>query len=124
LSVGRTGREVTRIRLPEHTDQVWYVYLPEGRPGQLYDYCVHGPYEPLASHHFNPHKLRLDPYAKALAGDIRWSEALFGSTIGHPDEDLSCDERDSAEGMPKCVVVGPAFSWGNDTTYPVAQGRH
>jgi pullulanase/glycogen debranching enzyme len=56
----------------------------------------------------------LDPYAKTIAGAIRWSDALFGHTIGHPDADLSRDERDSAAGLPKCVVVDPAFSWGDD----------
>lgn len=107
--------ETTRIRLTEQTDQVWHVYLPEIRPGQRYGYRVHGPYAPMEGHRFNPAKLLLDPYAKAIAGTIRWSDALFGYTIGHPDADLSQDERDSADGIPKCVVVDPAFSWGEDT---------
>ena len=79
-----------------------------------YGYRVHGPYSPDEGHRFNPTKLLLDPYAKSIAGPIRWSDALFGYTIGHPDSDLSLDERDSAEGLPKCVVVDPAFSWGQD----------
>ena len=108
------NREVARIRMPEHTAQVWHVYLPGVRPGQLYGYRVHGPYEPEAGHRFNPAKLLLDPYAKAIAGTLRWSDALFGYTVGHPHADLSRDERDSAGAMPKCVVVDPAFSWGND----------
>ena len=107
-------RETKRIRMSEQTDQVWHVYLPEARPGQLYGYRVHGPYSPAEGHRFNPTKLLLDPYAKSIAGPIRWSDALFGYTIGHPDADLSLDERDSAEGLPKCVVVDPAFSWGHD----------
>jgi isoamylase len=107
--------EVTRVRMIEQTDQVWHVYLPEARPGQLYGYRVHGPYEPEAGHRFNSAKLLLDPYAKAIAGTIQWSEALFGYTIGHPDAELSRDERDSAAGVPKCVVIDPAFSWGDDT---------
>ena len=85
--------EVTTIRLTEQTNQVWHVYLPEVRPGQLYGYRVHGPYAPEAGHRFNPAKLLLDPYAKAIAGVIRWSDALFGYTIGHPDADLSRDLR-------------------------------
>ncbi|HEV8711250.1 MAG TPA: glycogen debranching protein GlgX [Candidatus Binatia bacterium] len=108
------NREIARIRMPEQTDQVWHVYLPGIRPGQLYGYRVHGPYEPQAGHRFNPAKLLLDPYAKAIAGTIRWSDALFGYTIGHADADLSRDERDSAGGLPKCVVIDPTFNWGND----------
>ena len=108
------NREVKRIRMTEHTNQVWHIYLPEARPGQLYGYRVHGPYRPAEGHRFNPAKLLLDPYAKSIAGPIRWSDALFGYTIGHPDADLSMDERDSADGLPKCVVVDPAFSWGQD----------
>jgi glycogen operon protein len=99
----------------EQTDLVWHLYLPEVRPGQLYGYRVHGPYAPEAGHRFNANKLLIDPYAKAIAGTIQWSDALFGYTIGHPDADLSYDERDSASGIPKCVVIDPAFSWGDDT---------
>jgi glycogen operon protein len=109
------NREIARIRMPEQTDQVWHVYLPGIRPAQLYGYRVYGPYEPQAGHRFSPAKLLLDPYAKAIAGTIQWSDALFGYTIGHPEADLSCDERDSAAGVPKCVVVDTAFNWGNDT---------
>src|SRR6266446_5518246 len=108
-------REVQRVTLRERTDFVWHGYLPQARPGQLYGYRVHGPYAPEAGHRFNPAKLLLDPYAKAIAGSIRWSDALFGYTIGHPDADLSRDRRDSAADLPKCIVVDPAFSWGDDT---------
>ncbi len=108
------NQETARIRLPEHTDQVWHAYVPGLRPGQLYGYRVYGPYDPRAGHRFNPAKLLLDPYAKAFAGTIRWSESLFGYSVGHPDSDLSRDDRDSAAGMPKCVVVDPTFNWGND----------
>ena len=109
------GDEVACIAMAEQSDRVWHCYLPEARPGQLYGYRVHGPYDPAAGHRFNPTKLLLDPYAKAIAGTIRWSDAFFGYAIGHPDADLSTDERDSAAGLPKCVVVDPAFSWGQDT---------
>lgn len=108
------NRETARIRMPEHTNQVWHVYLPGIYPGQRYGYRVHGPYQPEVGHRFNPAKLLLDPYAKAIAGTIQWSDALFGYTIGHPNADLSRDERDSAGGVPKCVIVDPAFNWGND----------
>jgi glycogen operon protein len=108
------NRETKQIRMTEQTNQVWHVYLPEARPGQLYGYRVHGPYNPAEGHRFNPAKLLLDPYAKSINGAIRWSDALFGYTLGQPDADLSLDERDSADGLPKCVVVDPAFSWGED----------
>jgi glycogen operon protein len=110
-------REIERIELPEYTDEVWHGYLPEGRPGTVYGYRVHGAYEPESGHRFNPNKLLLDPYAKQLVGDLTWDDALFGYTIGSPDKDLSFDERDSAPFMPKCRVIDPAFTWG-DTRRP------
>ncbi|MDQ0316483.1 glycogen debranching protein GlgX [Amorphus orientalis] len=111
----RTGRrEIERVPLPEYSNEVWHGYLPEVRPGQLYGYRVHGPYEPKAGHRFNPNKLLIDPYALALHGEIRWHDALFGYRIGHQRGDLSFDRRDSAFVMPKCVVVDPAVTWGQD----------
>jgi glycogen operon protein len=107
-------REVQRIALSEHTDQVWHCYLPEARPGLVYGYRVYGPYRPLEGHRFNPHKLLLDPYAKSIVGAVRWSDALFSYTVGHKRADLSFDRRDSAGGMPKCKVIDPAFTWGDD----------
>jgi len=106
--------ESERVPLTEHTDQVWHAYLPEARPGQLYGYRVHGPYRPEAGHRFNPHKLLIDPYAKAIASTINWDDAVFGYTLGHPQADLSGDERDSAPYVPRAVVVDSAFSWGGD----------
>jgi isoamylase len=114
FDIGDPNRQTARIPISERTDQVWHIYLPEARPGQLYGYRIHGPYAPEEGHRFNPAKLLLDPYAKAVAGTIRWNDALFGYTIGHPDGDLARDERDSAPFIPKCVVVDPAFSWGDD----------
>jgi len=83
-------------------------------PGLLYGYRVYGPYDPEHGHRFNPHKLLLDPYAKMMAGSLRWSDAHFGYRVGAPRADLSFDRRDNASGMPKCVVVDTAFTWGND----------
>lgn len=108
------NHEAARIPMTDHTDQVWHTYLPSVRPGQLYGYRVYGPYEPKSGHRFNPAKLLLDPYAKAIAGAIRWGDALFGYTLGHQDADLSKDDRDSAPNIPRCVVVDPAFTWGDD----------
>ena len=110
----RGRRELERIVLPEYTDQIWHGYLPDARPGQLYGYRVHGPYEPEHGHRFNPNKLLLDPYAKALHGTLRWSDAHFGYRIGHRSADLSFDRRNDAPGMPKCRVVDTAFTWGAD----------
>ncbi|MGA1287469.1 MAG: glycogen debranching protein GlgX [Rubrivivax sp.] len=110
-----SGRhEVRRIELRERTDQVFHAYLPQARPGLRYGYRVHGPYRPEDGHRFNPHKLLLDPYARAIVGDLRWHDALFGYRIGHADGDLSFDRRDSAPWMPRCEVVETAFSWGED----------
>ncbi len=107
--------ESVRVRMPEQTDLVWHVYLPEARPGQLYGYRVFGPWAPHEGHRFNPNKLLIDPYAKALSGPIKWSDAMFSYSLdGHPDADLEMDESDSAPGMPKGVVIEPAFSWGDD----------
>jgi isoamylase len=105
-------RELERIELPEFTDEVWHGYLPDARPGTVYGYRVHGPYEPTQGHRFNPNKLLLDPYAKTLVGRLRWHDAVFGYRIGHAREDLSFDRRDSAPYMPKCRVIDPAFTWG------------
>jgi glycogen operon protein len=110
----RGRRELERIPLTEYTDEIWHGYLPEARPGTLYGYRVWGPYEPARGHRFNHHKLLLDPYAKALAGTLRWSDAHYGYRIGSHREDLSFDRRDNASGMPKCVVVESAFTWGAD----------
>lgn len=107
-------RETDRIRLPEFTHEVWHGYFPDLRPGQLYGFRVHGPYAPEAGHRFNHNKLLLDPYAKALAGEIRWHDSLHGYRIGHAREDLSFDRRDSARAMPKARIVDTAHTWGND----------
>ena len=110
------GQDAARIRLRERTDQIWHAYLPDVRPGQLYGFRVHGPYAPEEGHRFNPAKLLLDPYAKAISGTIRWSDALSGYSMEPPIEtrDLVPDGADSAAGLPKCAVVESAFSWGDD----------
>lgn len=107
-------QEIARIELPEYTDEIFHGYLPDAHPGLIYGYRVYGPYDPQNGHRFNHNKLLIDPYAKQLVGELKWSEALFGYTIGHPDDDLSFDERDSAPFVPKCKVVDPAYTWGQD----------
>jgi glycogen operon protein len=103
-------RELSRIDLPEYTDQIFHGYLPDVGPGTFYGYRVHGPYEPKAGHRFNPNKLLLDPYARAHAGSLKWDPAVFGYQMETGD-DLTFDERDSAPFMPKCVIVDPGFDW-------------
>ncbi|MDQ3420298.1 MAG: glycogen debranching protein GlgX [Acidobacteriota bacterium] len=104
--------ESITIPLPEHTDMVWHGYLPDVQPGQLYGYRVHGPFAPHRGHRFNPNKLLLDPYARALGRPIRWNEALFGFTFR--DDDTTLDDRDSAAYAPLAAVVDNAFTWGDD----------
>src|SRR5262249_55370544 len=106
-------KELERIPLPEYTDEVWHGFLPDARPGTIYGYRVHGPYEPDAGHRFNPNKLLLDPYAKAIVGQLEWGPTLFGYKLETGD-DMTFDDRDSAPSMLKCRVIDPAFTWGND----------
>jgi glycogen operon protein len=106
--------ESIRIRVRERSNHVWHVYIPGIKPGQLYGYRVYGPYEPQNGHRFNPNKLLIDPYAKAISGTIQWHDALFGYELGHPDADLSFSETDSAPYIPKSVVIDPSFDWGDD----------
>ena len=106
----RGERELERIVLPEYTNQIWHGYLPDVGPATVYGYRVHGPYEPLVGHRFNPNKLLLDPHACGHTGELRWNPALFGYQMETMD-DRTFDERDSAPYMPKCVVVDPSFEW-------------
>ncbi|MBA3935962.1 MAG: glycogen debranching protein GlgX [Planctomycetes bacterium] len=107
-------QELERIELPEFTDEVWHGYLLGLPPGTLYGLRVHGPYEPLNGHRFNPNKLLLDPYAKSHVGELIWGAEIFGYTLGHPDLDRSFDTRDSAPFMPKCRVVESGFTWEHE----------
>ena len=117
------GRELERIALPEYTDEVWHGYLPGIAPGQLYGYRVHGPWAPEAGHRFNPAKLLIDPYAKALVGRLRQSEAIFGHRSHSPRADLSMDRRNSAFAVPKSCVVDPSFTWADDLPPRVPAGE-
>jgi isoamylase len=104
------------LALPEVTAHVWHGYVPESGPGQRYGYRVHGPYDPRRGHRFNPAKLLLDPYAKAIEGKVDWDDAVFGYRVGEPADqaDLVPDDRDSAPHVPRSVVVGDGFPWGDD----------
>lgn len=106
--------ESRRIRLSERKDMVWHCYLPDVRPGQLYGYRMHGPFDPANGHRFNSNKVLLDPYAKAIGRDVRWADELFGYKFNDPKADLSMDERDSAPFAPLGRVIDTAFTWGDD----------
>lgn len=101
----------TRVVLPEVDGFIWHGFLPDVVPGQHYGYRVHGPYDPATGQRCNPNKLLIDPYAKAIDGEFRWDQSLFGYNFG--DEDSRNDD-DSAARMPKSVVINPYFDWGND----------
>ncbi|MPZ97810.1 MAG: glycogen debranching protein GlgX [Dehalococcoidia bacterium] len=106
--------ESARILLDERDAMIWHCCLPDVRPGQLYGYRVYGPWDPARGHRFNPHKLVLDPYAKAVGRGIQWDDSLFGYELGHGDDDLVMDERDNARFAPLGVLIDPAFTWGDD----------
>jgi isoamylase len=113
-------KEQIRIALPEKTDLVFHGYFPDVEPGQLYGYRVHGDYDPEHGHRFNPYKIVLDPYAKAIGRDVKWDDTLFGYPIAPPalpqarDADLIRDERDNAAVAPLASVIDTAFTWGDD----------
>jgi len=106
--------ERERISLGEVTGHVWHSYLPQLGPGQLYGYRIHGPYKPEEGLRFNPAKLLIDPYAKAICGTVDWKAPVFDYQIGNMDADLSLDDRDDAWGKPKCIVIDPSFDWEGD----------
>lgn len=108
--------ESIKIRINEVSHHVWHVYVPGIEPGQLYGYRVYGTYEPQNGHRFNPNKLLIDPYAKAVAGTIQWHDSLFGYELGHPEEDLSFSDVDSAPYIPKAVVIDHRFDWEGDVS--------
>jgi glycogen operon protein len=112
FDAGESVQETHCIPIRECTNEVWHCYLPDAKPLQLYGYRVRGPYDPPNGHRFNPNKLLLDPYARAIGRDLSWHDALFGYPIGA--DDLSLDERDSAPWAPLARVTEPAFTWGDD----------
>jgi len=107
-------KESERVVMPEHTDMVWHMYLPDARPGQLYGYRVYGPYEPQKGHRFNDNKVLLDPYSRTVARMPNWTDALSGYVIGDKQRDLSYSKVDSAADAPLGCVIDEAFTWGDD----------
>ena len=105
---------------------LWHAYLTGVGPGQRYGFRVHGPFDPANGHRFNPHKLLIDPYAIAIEGDVISSVKIFGYRWDSEEEDLSYSELDSAQQVPKCIVVNPKFNWGRrpSAQHPLAQNYH
>lgn len=116
-------REIARFTMPEYTQEVFHGYLPGGAPGLAYGFRAHGPYDPENGHRFNPAKLLLDPYAKSIRGQVRWSDALFGYKLNAAKGDLTFDRRDSAPFMPKAVVTDDHFNWGDDKRPEIPWGE-
>ncbi len=111
----RTGRtELERLALPERTEDVWHGHVLGCRPGQLYGYRVHGPYDPERGFRFNPNKLLIDPYTRQFGGTYHWTDAHLPYRVGTKREDLAIDRRDNARAMIKSVVVDQAYTWGTD----------
>ncbi|MEK7730611.1 MAG: glycogen debranching enzyme, partial [Planctomycetota bacterium] len=108
------GIASAKVPLNSRTDAVWHGYIVGLAPGQLYGYRVHGPYAPHDGHRFNPAKLLLDPYAKAISGPVVWHESLCGYAFGGSSQDERPDLRDNAAFTPKGLVIDPAFDWEND----------
>ena len=107
-------KELSRLPMRDRDGDIWHIHVGGLTAGCVYGYRAHGPYEPERGHRFNPHKLLLDPYARALEGRLKWSDAVMGYKVGSPKGDLSLDTRDSAFAVPKAVVVDPSFGWGSD----------
>jgi len=103
------GTETARLQLKERTRHVWHVYVPDIGPGQCYGYRIDGPYNPADGHRYNPNKLLIDPYAKAISGGVNWDDSLFGYEL--TKDDLVKSKIDSAPFMPKSVVVDPSYDW-------------
>ncbi len=104
----------TRLTLTEVSNFVWHGYAPGVSPGQKYGFRVHGPYEPSQGHRFNANKLLIDPYAKAIDGDILYGQEIFAYSWDNPEKDLACTLDDDAHLMPKSMVIDESFDWGDD----------
>ena len=101
-----------RVQLTEVDGYVWHCFLPGVGPGQRYGYRVRGPHDPEAGLRCNPAKLLIDPYAKAIDGQVTWNPAVYGYPLG--DDDRKRNDDDSAPFIPKAVVANPWFEWGDD----------
>ncbi len=118
FDASKDADEHTKIKLTDRTHDIWHAYIPDLKPGQRYGYRVYGPYEPSNGHRFNPAKVLLDPYSKAICSIGDWDDTLYGYTIGK--DDLTMDDRDNAAVSPKSVVIDEHFDWEDDQPPKVA----
>jgi isoamylase len=107
-------KEYIKIKIEEVSHHIWHVYVPDVGPGYMYGYRAYGPYDPHNGHRFNPNKLLIDPYGKAISGTIKWDDALFAYQIEDEQQDLSFSVVDSAPFIPKSVIIDNRFDWGDD----------
>lgn len=114
FSSEESDAEEERFQMTERNHDIWHIYLPDLKPGQKYGYRVSGPYKPAEGHRFNPNKLLIDPYAKAIAGAIKWHESIFGYDLDSDEKDMSFNDQDSAPYIPKSVVIDNSFDWAGD----------
>jgi isoamylase len=114
LCLFAAGGSEERVPLAQGNGFVWHGYLPGFGPGQRYGYRVDGPFAPDQGHRFNASKLLIDPYARALDGEVDWNAPVFGYPVDAAEKDTAKDERDDAAGIPKGVVIDSAFDWGED----------
>jgi isoamylase len=108
------AREIGRHELWERTANVFHGYVPGVKPGALYGFRVDGPFAPREGHRFNANKLLIDPYARAIAGEVDWSGPIFGYPLDHEEKDLAFDDRDDAAAKPKGVILDNDFDWDED----------
>src|SRR5262245_37732815 len=106
------GGKEHRVRMPDRTAFCWHGYVPSVGPGQRYGFRAHGPWAPEQGHRFNPSKLLLDPYARAISGDITWGPAVLPYVIGSDGDTMS--EEDSAPHVPRSIVIDRRFDWADD----------
>ncbi|HXS36837.1 MAG TPA: glycogen debranching protein GlgX [Flavipsychrobacter sp.] len=106
--------EYIKLKMIERSGNVWHIYIPGLKPGQIYGYRVYGSYDPANGARYNPNKLLIDPNAKAITGPIEWDNALFGYEVGSSAEDMSFSQSNSAKFVPKCAVIDPSFDWEDD----------
>lgn len=116
-------KQTAKVEITHRYHQVWHIYIPGLKNGQLYGFRVQGPYDPSSGHRFNENKLLIDPYAKAISGTVRWHDALFGYEVGNPAQDLSFSKIDSARFVPKSVVIAQHFDWENDRPLKIPYER-
>lgn len=115
FSKNNNHKEIAKIKINAKTDNIWHCYIPDITPGQLYGFRIHGPYDPNSGLRFNPYKLLLDPYSKAISGDINLQNDHFDYLANETESKFELNKKDSAPVMPKSVVVDASFDWGSDT---------